>query len=157
MCCEMGGGCESACGGEKQFSEKVASTCQTVQRVWVPNIVERKVEVVVHRPRCVEEKYQYNVVVCRPEKQVRKRMVTDYIEEPSERVITYFECVPKTREIICHDTVCKPVTEQRTITRMVRIPYTVDKEIAVPVCHMVEKKVLCTLPPNCGPACRSCR
>jgi hypothetical protein len=156
-CCEIGGGCDIVCGGDLQVAGKMADACQYVQKVWVPNIVERKVEVVVQRPQCVEERYQYDVEVCRPEKQLQKRMVTEYIEVPADRIITYYECVPKTREVVCHETVCKPVTEQRTITRMVQVAYAVKKEIMVPVCRMVEKKVLCTVYPSCGPGCGFCR
>lgn len=146
--------CDVGCGADKGCVEK---TCQVTHKVWVPNIVERTIEVPVQRAECVPEKYTYDVVVCRPEKRVCKRMVTDYIQVPSKRTVAYYECVPKTREIVCHETRCKPVTEQRTIMRTVRIPYVVDQEICVPVCHMVEKKILCTVPAPCAPACKKCR
>ena len=143
-------------GGEKQVpgeKQAPAETCKTTVRVWVPKMVEREIEVDVKTPKCVEEKCEYTVVVCRPEKQKVKRCVTEYIEEPSERCVTYFECVPKQREVTCCNVTYKRVTEDREMVRMIRVPQQVQKEICVPVCKMVEKKVLC---PVCPP-CSKCR
>lgn len=136
---------------EKQApNEKQApQTCKSTVRVWVPKMVEKEIEVEVQRPECIAEKFEYFETVCRPEVRKVKRCVTDWVEEPGERRVTYYECVPKQREVVCCNVSYKKVTENREITRMIRIPQEVVKEISVPVCTMVEKKVLCPVYPPC--------
>ncbi|MFM7071678.1 MAG: hypothetical protein ACKO38_07810 [Planctomycetota bacterium] len=148
--------CDPYCGPGACVDGCAVAPCQVVHRVWVPEVVERTIDVVVHRPVCVEEKFEYQVVVCRPERRIHKKLVTEYVPVMAERVETYFECVPEVREVVYHQTVCKPVVEHRTVTRMVTVPYVVEKVVCVPVCRMVPRRVVCSAPvcgPVYGPAC----
>jgi hypothetical protein len=106
-------------------------TCQ----VWAPNIVTEQVPVMVLKPQFVEEPFQYDHIVCRPE----VRHVTQRIPRP------VYE--PRTREVSCVVPVCKqveqqvPITTYRTVvepkvvnyTAMVAVPVT--REVVVPCCE----------------------
>ena len=109
--------------------------CEQTCQVWMPNIVTEQVPVTVLKPQFVEEPFQYDHIVCRPE----VRHVTQRIPRP------VYE--PRSREVSCVVPVCKlveqqvPVTTYRTVvepkvvnyTAMVAVPVT--REVVVPCCE----------------------
>lgn len=170
--------CQPAC-------QPVACT----QKVWVPKIVEREVPYMVNECKPFEEEREVHFTVCKPEVQVRKvktcslvcrevpyeyeecvwkpeerscmRKVCDWKKEERVRKFDVVTCVPITRNV--EVTVCKMVCvpREKVIQETVCTPVCVEREVSVPVCHMVEKKVMQKVPvynpcppaPVCAPAC----
>lgn len=141
-------------------------TTTVCQKVWVPNVVEEEVTVTVCKPEIVEEPYEYQVTVYKPEvrtcmvkvcdwKQEMRTMmcnVTTYETEVIEKEVAYTVCVPQqqtwTEMVTCYETQAEEVT--RTVT--VCVPRQVQKEVQVEVCRMVPKTV--QVPVQCGSSCR---
>jgi hypothetical protein len=132
-CCSRCHRCVNECGG-------CGGTC----RKWVSNVVKKEVEVTCMRPKQMEETYEYEVTVCKPEKRTREVKVCKYVHEQKTRECTYTVCVPekRTREL----KVCKYVHEQKTreCTYTVCVPEKRTKEVKV--CRYVheEKTRPCT-------------
>ncbi len=137
----------------------VAACCATPQmveqKVWVPNLVEEELMVTVQRQEIVEEPYEYQVTVYRPETrtktvdvhemrtEVRKVTchVTEYQPVQEERQVCYTEYVPQEKRWVENVTHYRQVAEQ--ITRMVTVcvPKQVEHEVPVRVRHMVPHTV----------------
>jgi hypothetical protein len=123
--------------------------CTQNCQVWQPNIVTEQVPVTIYQPRFVEEPYQYDEIVCRPE----VRNVTMQIPKP------VYEA--KTREVSCAVPVCRqvpvqvPVTtyrkvaEPKVVNYTALVPVPVTKQVQVPVCTLVPKTVTCLAPGGC--------
>jgi hypothetical protein len=123
--------------------------CPQTCQVWLPNIVTEQVPVTVWKPHFVEEPFQYDEIVCKPE----VRNVTVQIPKPIYET--------KTREVSCVVPVCKQVeaqvprttyrkvTEPKVVnyTAMVQVPVT--RQVQVPVCTLVPKTVACLVPAGC--------
>src|SRR5690606_22891932 len=98
-------------------------------RVWVNQMVQKVIDVNVWRYQQVQEPYQYNVTVCRPETRTRTVNVVDYqtVAQPYEYQVT--TCRPETRTRTVnvvnyqqvqqpyeyHVTVCRPETRTQTV------------------------------------------
>lgn len=141
--CNSCGGCTSPC-------EPTVSVC----RVWVPNIVQEQVPVMVTRNQMFDEPYQYNETVCKPVVKNVVDRVCEYKREQKSREIPYTVCVPKvmskTEDV--KFTRCVPEKQMRDVTVMV--PRTEMKEVRVSVCKMVPKVIECRVPvcePGCSP------
>ena len=173
--------CPTSCGFQDCDTCTVAKPVTTTCQVWVPNIVHEEVEVVVHKCEPVEETYEYEVPVCRPVKQTR--VVKKCVYEVEQRKVTERVCsyevqqrkqkVPvceyeiRERKRVVYDvklvpqkvvrqypvTTYKLVTELRDEKYIDYVVHQVEKEVDVPVCRMVEKKVMvpvdsCYAPPR---------
>jgi len=123
--------------------------CQETCMVWCPNIIEEEVPCTVYRNEYHQERFKYNVTVCRPE--VRKRMVKvcRYTYEKQQRQVAYTVCVPEQREVVRNVTTYRMVPEQVVQKYTVMVPQTVQKEVTVMVCRMVPKVVTCQVPVPC--------
>ncbi len=170
----------------------VAPVC--MQQVWVPKIVSRNVECVTYQCQAFEEERDVHVTVCKPEPHSRKVQVCDWVnkeveyefdacvwkteersctqkvcewkKEEHSRTINWVECVPstKTEEFTVCSWTCVPTV--KTVKETVCVAVTVEKEIDVPVCKMVEKTIkekvcvqACAAPCEApaAPACAPCR
>jgi len=116
------------------------------RRVWVPNVVERQVEVTCRRPVTEEVPYTYWVTVCRPEVRSRTVRVPECVPETMTREQQYVVCVPQQREYTVRRPVTREVPYTYTVTlcrpevrtRVVRVPDVVHetrtKEVEYTVC-----------------------
>lgn len=163
------------------------TSCAPVTRcVWVPNIVQREVEITVHEWQTTDEPYEYEVAVCTP--QVQKRIVnvcrlqtsqvpyeyevTTYRREEKvcqkqvcdmervmeKRQVTEQICVPRKRMVDYEVTTCECIVEDVKEQFKVCTPVVTETEVPVQVCRMVEKKIMVPAPTCCqaAPACSSC-
>lgn len=140
-------GCD-ACGRPTCCPQ--TTTC--IQKVWVPEVVQKQVDVTVNRIVCEDQPYEYEVTVCKPEKRTCTQKVCTHKCETRTRDVQFTVCVPEkktcTRTVVC----CKPVTEVRDEQCTVMVPCKVEKEIQVCVCKMIEKKIqVCC--PQPAPTC----
>lgn len=133
------------------------TTC--TQKVWVPEVIQKEIEVTVHNVVCEDQPFEYDVTVCKPETRTCTQKVCVPKCETRTREVQYFVHVAEkksgTRTVIC----CKPVMEEKEVQYTVMVPYKVEKEIQVCVCHMVEKKfqvAVCCPAPVCAPAPTCC-
>ncbi len=137
----------------------VAACCHTPQvvqqKVWVPNVVEEEVMVTVSRQEIVEEPYEYEVTVYRPETrtkmvdvcemrtEVRKVacQVTEYQPVREERQVTYTEFVPTEKSWVENVTHYRQVAQE--VKRMVTVcvPKQVECEVPIRVRQMVPHTV----------------
>jgi hypothetical protein len=140
---------QTVCKDLGQYAAKSFVDCygctQTCQ-VWVPNVVTEQVPVTIYKPQYVDEPYQYDEIVCRPE----VRNVTVQIPKPVYEV--------KSRQMTCVVPVCKQVTAQVPVTTLrtviepkvvnytALVPVPVTKQVQVPVCTLVPKTVQCLVP-----------
>ena len=132
------------------------STCQ--QKVWVPEVVQKEIEVTVHKLVCEDQPYEFDVTVCKPEKKTCTQRVCTHKCETKTRDVQYTVCVPEKKTGTRWVTSCKPVMEEKEVQCAVMVPHKVEKEIQVCVCRMVEKTIQvanCCPQPACVPA-RSC-
>jgi hypothetical protein len=115
--------------------------CCRPHKVWVSNVVKRQVPVMVMKPKYVEEPYSYCVTVMRPEVRSCVVRVPHHSFETKTRQVTCLVPVPKEVKRTVEVVVYK-LQEQKRIEHCVElVPYTVDKEIHVPVCTLVPRKV----------------
>jgi hypothetical protein len=154
-------GCRSRCGG--CGCEAPCAPVYTVCRVWVPNVVQEQVPVMVWKTRMVDQPFQYEVTVCKPQVKAVVERVCEVQQVPKTRTINYTECVPKTVNKEEQIRVCRHVPEQQLRDITVMVPHTEMKDVKVPVCTMVPKVIECrvpvytpcqpcvTAPPACGP------
>ncbi len=184
-CCRPCGGCGGCASGTPCHAPKQAVT---ICRVWVPNVVQEEVEVTVNKCVTVDQPYEYTVTVCKPVEKTRTVKVCEYVTETKtrkerqcryrteertrdvkvcsykteerEKEVKYIVQVPhkKTRtvDVTTYTTVAEEKTEQYTVC----VPVTVQKEVQVPVCHMVPKTITVPVRTGCGCApvkrCRKC-
>lgn len=168
VACGCAAPCNSACG----------QSCVPASRmVWVPNIVQREVEVTVHEMQCGTEEFDYNVTLCKPE--IQKRLVKVCKMEVFEEKYNWQETTYRKENRVCQKQVCdwEDVTETRQVKECVMVPktktenfnvttyecvtedvkkqvqvcvpVTVEKDISVQVCKMVEKKIMVPAPAAC--------
>lgn len=137
--CEDQGHWEEQDCGCGRCCDPCAPKC--VRRCWVPNIVEKQVEVTCMKAVTVEEPCTYQVRVCKPVQKTCKVRVCEYQQVPVKREVRYTVCVPKevTRTEYVTTWHCQQVEEVRKYTVMV--PYQVEKEVPVRVCQMVPKTI----------------
>jgi len=150
--------CQShaACRPRRRCGECGAVACAPATRtcrVWVPNIVQEKVEITVMCPQRVEVPYDRTVTVYRPEQRTCKVRVCHLVSEQKTCEMQYTVCVPEQRTRSCQVTTYKCVAEQKTLKYTVNVPHKVEKEIEVRVCKMVPKTVLV---PRCDTVCQPC-
>lgn len=130
-------------------------------KVWVPNCVEKEVEVTCMKATMVEEPYEYTVTVCKPETRTCTVRVQECKQEVRTQEVCYTVCVAKQVTRKCPVTTTRCVAEKRTVRCTVMVPHEVEK--VVPVCRvkMVPKTVrvpVCCPAAPCGHrGCRGCR
>lgn len=127
--------------------------CKQTCQVWVPNMVTEQVPVTVYKPQFVEEQFEYQVAVCRPQQQTINEQVAKPVYETQTREVSYFVPVAKQVEQQVPRTTFKPVMENRVVNYTVMVPQRVERQVQVPVCTMVPKQVTYTVPSCPGGAC----
>ncbi len=129
--------------------------CAPVQncRCWVPNVVQRQVQVTCMRPQMVCQPCTYQVTLCRPETRTCTVKVCHVEQVPMTRQVNCTICVPQVVTRTENITVCRTVQEQQTRQYTVMVPYTVQKPVQVQVCKMVPQTVKV---PVCQPCCNTC-
>jgi hypothetical protein len=147
-------GCNSGCGGCDTAPQMVTRTC----RVWVPNMVEEKVQVTVCKLVNSTEPYTYSVTVCKPEQRTTTERVCHYRTETRTRDVTYTAMVSKQVNKTFTEVSYKTVQEPKTVKYTVMVPHTEQRQVKTPVCKMVAKTVTCRVPAPCGDCggCNSC-
>ena len=147
-------GCDS-CGRPTCCPQMTTCT----QKVWVPEVIQKEIEVTVHKVVCEDQPFEYDVTVCKPETRTCTQKVCVPKCETRTREVQYFVHVAEkksgTRTVVC----CKPVMEEKEVQCTVMVPYKVEKEVQVCVCRMVEKKIqvaVCCPTPVCAPAPTCC-
>jgi hypothetical protein len=126
--------------------------CTHSCQVWADKVITEQVPVTVYKPHFVEEPFQYQVVVCRPEQRTITQQVAKPVYETKSREVSYFVPVAKQIQRQVPRTTLKPVTEQKTVNYTVMVPHQVERQVTVPVCTMVPKQVTYQAP-TCGPVC----
>jgi hypothetical protein len=126
--------------------------CGHPHRVWVPHVVTRQVPVTVMQPNYVEEPYEYMVCVMRPEQRTCKVRVPEHHFETKTREVTCMVPEPKQVKRMVDVVTYKHVPEKKVEHYTELVPYTVKKDIYVPVCKMVPKTITCQVPVPC-PIC----
>ena len=147
-------GCD-ACGRPTCCPQ--STTC--TQKIWVAEVVQKEVDVTVHKVVCEDQPYDFEVTVCKPETKTCTQKVCTQRCETKSRDVSYTVCVPEkkigTRTVTC----CKPVMEEKDVQCTVMVPHKVEKEVQVNVCKMVEQKIqvaVCCPQPACAPAPNCC-
>lgn len=113
-----------------------------VKKVWVPNVVEKEIQVEVCKRVMEEQPYEYTVTVCKPEQRTKTVRVCKMVPEKRTKEVTYTVCKPTTEEVKCTVNVCKCVPVKKTVTVNVCVPHEVEKQVQVSVCKMVEKTIM---------------
>jgi hypothetical protein len=131
-------GCTSCC--DKCQSGGCCGKC--TRKRWVPNPVERVVEVTVMKPQCSQEPYEYEVTRMVPTVVKRELTLREYgharkITEEREVTTLVPECVRETVPV----TSCRCYVDYEMKQCTVMVPVKVIKEIQVPVCRMVRMPV----------------
>ena len=129
------------------------TTC--TQRVWVPEVVQKDIEVTVHKVVCEDQPYEYEVTVCKPQKKTCTQRVCTQKWVTKTRDVQYTVCVPEKKTGTRWVTCCKPVMEEKEVQCTVMVPHKVEKDVQICVCKMVEKKIqvaICCPQPACAPA-----
>ncbi len=135
--CAPCGGC-GHCGG---CSPCAPAPCARTVRVWVPNYVQKTVPCTTYRQVWEDVPCTYKVAVCVPKEVTRTVMQCEYVTETVDREVRRCVWKPEQREYtrnVCHVEV---VQEEKTVTCNVMVPYTVEEEVEVCVCRMVEETV----------------
>jgi hypothetical protein len=112
------------------------------------NGVEKEITVTCNREVCCEETYECEVDVCAEVEQTRNVEVWDTKKELKTVIDTRTAIVPVTRTKTIPVTFCEDVTEEKTETYTVCVPYEVEKPVEVGCWKLVPRKV--TLPCGCG-------
>jgi len=128
--------------------------CTRTCQVWVPNVVTEQVPVTVYKPQFVEEQFNYQVVVCRPEQRTITEQVAKPVYEAQSREVSYVVPVAKQVQRQVPQTTFRAVTENKVVNYTVMVPQRVERQVTVPVCTMVAKQVTYAVPP-CAP-CGGC-
>ncbi len=115
----------------------VVQTC----KVWVPNIVQKQVQVTCLKPVWVDEPCERLVTVCQPERRTCTVRLCQCMLEKRTRTVQYTVCVPKRQVRTEQVTVCKCVAEPQVRQCTVLVPHEVEKEVQVAVFRMVPKTV----------------
>lgn len=143
-CGGCGSGCNSGCGGCN------ADVAYVTRRVWVPNIVERQVEVTCYKSVEVEVPHEYAVTEYRTEERTRTVTVQKVNHETRTREVAYEVCVPKTRVETYQVTNYQSVPETVVETYTELEARTEMKQIQVQVQRMIEKTIQVRIDNGCG-------
>jgi hypothetical protein len=114
-------------------------------------MVKREVECTVMRPKSEEVPYEFTYTCYRPEKRTVPVQICNFAYENQAREVPYTVCVPQQKKITRQIVTCRFVSEERTFTQTVNIPYTEQQEVDVQVCKMMPKTITCQVPVNCCP------
>lgn len=145
--CNDCGNCGSGCGGCS------ADVAYVTRRVWVPNIVERQVEVTCYKTVEVEVPHEYAVTEYRNEERTRTVTVQRVRHETRTREVAFEVCVPRTRVETYHVTRMQSVPETVVETYTELEARTEMKQIQVQVQRMVEKTIQVRVDQGCSNPC----
>lgn len=141
----------------------VAAMAPQMQRVWVPNVVQKQIQVTCMKPQITQEPCTYQVMVCRPEQRQCTVRVCHYEQVPVQREVCQTVCVPQVRTWTENCVTCRVVPEQQQRQCTVMVPHQVQKTVQVRVCRMVPQTIqvpvcqpCCDAAPCSQPSCRHC-
>jgi hypothetical protein len=126
-----------------------ATACAT--RVWVPETLQRTVNVTSLRPVCQEQTVRYPVTVFQADTHDRDVQFVTYRRELVTREEQYTVLVPQQRVKIEQVRVARTVPVQERQPYTVMVPYHEQHQVRVAVCRWVAKTVAVTAP-SCGAA-----
>lgn len=158
VCEDQGHWEERSCGNPCGACDPCAPVCKC--RCWVPNVVQKEIEVTCMKAVQVEEPCTYQVTVCKPVTKTCKVKVCDFEQVPATREVCYTVCVPKTYTKTEHVTTCRYVPVKETKSYTVMVPYQVQKPVTVRVCKMEPKTIRVPVcPTSCCQqvCCKPCR
>jgi hypothetical protein len=112
-------------------------------------MVNREVECTVMRPQSEEVPYEFMYTAYRPEKRTVAVQLCNFAYETQAREVPYTVCIPQLKKITRPIMTCRLVSEERTFTQTVNVPYTEQQEVEVQVCKMVPKTITCKVPACC--------
>jgi len=159
VCEDQGHWEERDCGNPCGVCDPCAPVCKC--RCWVPNVVQKEIEVTCIKAVRVEEPCTYQVTVCKPVTKTCKVKVCDFEQVPATRDVCYTVCVPKTYTKTEQVTTCRYVPVKETRSYTVMVPYQVEKPVTVRVCKMEPKTIRVPVcPATCccqQVCCKPCR
>jgi hypothetical protein len=123
-----------------------ACGCPCTARVWVPQTVQRTVNVTVFRPVCEPQTDRYPVTVFHPESSTRNVQFVTYRTELVPREEQYTVLVPERRVKIEQVQVSRTVPVEELQSYTVMVPYEECRQVRVPVCRWVPQTVALPLP-----------
>lgn len=127
--------CRSSCGGCGHCNRCCKPVSRTVcRRVWVPNVVEKEIDVTVYKRVTEEIPCEYTVRVCKPETRTETVKVCSYKDE--QRTCVKKVCSYKDEVRTCKKRVCSYKPETRTETYKVchYVNEKKSREVAYTVC-----------------------
>jgi hypothetical protein len=120
--------------------------CTQTCQVWMPNIVTEQVPVTVWKPNFVEEPFQYEEIVCKPEIRNVTVQIPKPVYETKARQVSCMVPVCRTVEAQVPRTTYRKVMEPKVVNYMAMVQVPVTKQVQVPVCTMVPQTVQCLVP-----------
>jgi hypothetical protein len=138
------GGCAPACAP------------QCVCRVWVPETIQRQVQVTCMRAAYESVPYQCSVTVCRPEVRTCSVQVCKCVTQMVSHQVTCCTYVPVRHVVPVQVCAYRCVPESHTQLVTVMVPYQEQHQIQVPVCKLVAQTVTVPVCSSCCPAPRRC-
>jgi hypothetical protein len=135
---------------------------QRVCRYWVPETVQRQVQVTCMHAAYESVPYQCAVTVCRPEVRTCPVQVCKVVTDMVPHQVTCCRYVPVRNVVPVQVCAYRTVPESHTQLVTVMVPYQEQHEIQVAVCKMVAQTVNVPVCPNrcasapCGPVERRC-
>jgi ribosomal protein L28 len=120
--------------------------CLKTQRVWVPNLVKKEIEVTENKTVCIREPYECEVDICVPVERTRRVKVWETKTETKTVENCYETVVPKTRTKMVTVCVTEKVREVTKVPVEVKVPYTVEVEKDVRVCKWVPRTICIPVP-----------
>jgi hypothetical protein len=109
-------------------------------------MVKREVECTVMRPKSEEVPYEFTYTSYHPENRTVPVQICNFAYETQAREVPYTVCIPQQKKITRQIVTCRLVSEERTFTQTVNIPYTEQQEMDVQVCKMMPKTITCQVP-----------
>lgn len=121
-------------------------TTTVTRKVWIPNLVSEEVPYTTYKTERVEQPYTYTVTVCKPEPRTTTSRVRVDRPETRTKEVSFTEIVRKQVDKTFREVSYRTVEEPRTVRYTVLVPHQEERQIRVPVCKWVPKKITCRVP-----------
>ena len=134
--------------------------CQRTYRVWVPEMVQREIQVTVMRPTTEQVPYEYTVTLCRSEARTQTVTLCEYQTEQQQREIQVTVMRPTVEEVPYQYTVqlCRTETRTQTVTVCAYQTEQRTREIPYTVCVPEQRVSQCQVTTwRCVPEQRTCQ
>ena len=120
-----------------------------VQRVWVPQVVQKQEAYTCMRQQITQVPSTYTVTVCQPQVRTYKVQCPVMVPEQRTQTINCTVYVPQVQTRTFNVCNYQCVAEKKTVNCTVMVPYTENQQIQVQVCKMVPKTINCQVPVCC--------